>query len=141
MNEQSIAERQADLTDEFSLFTDWSDRYQRIIEIGEEAQPLDDKYKTEENRVHGCQSQVWLHAEYEDGMVFFQADSDAIITRGLVSLLVKIFSGHTPQEIADSKLDFINEIGLAKHLSPTRSNGFANMIKRMKYEAVKFIES
>ncbi len=133
----SIEEMQQNIIEEFTLFDDWSDRYQRIIEIGEEAAPLDEKYKTEENRVHGCQSRVWLHTEYKDGKIFYQADSDAAITRGLVTILVKVLSGHTPQEIAEAKLDFIDKIGLGKHLSPTRSNGFANMIKKMKQEAIR----
>lgn len=132
----TINDIQDEIIEEFSAFDDWMDKYQMIIDLGNELPELDDTYKTDDNLIEGCQSRVWLHAEYTDGMVIFNADSDAIITKGLVSLLIKVMSGHTPQEILDSDLHFINEIGLTEHLSPTRSNGLLAMVKQMRIYAL-----
>ena len=132
----TINEIQEEIIEEFSAFDDWMDKYQMIIDLGNELPELDSRYKTDDNLIEGCQSRVWLQAEYTDGMVIFNADSDAIITKGLVSLLIKVMSGHTPQEILDSDLHFINEIGLTEHLSPTRSNGVLAMVKRMRIYAL-----
>ena len=132
----TIDEIQEEIIEEFSAFDDWMDKYQMIIDLGNELPELDSRYKTDDNLIEGCQSRVWLQAEYTDGMVFFNADSDAIITKGLVSLLIKVMSGHTPQEILDSDLHFINEIGLTEHLSPTRSNGLLAMVKQMRIYAL-----
>jgi cysteine desulfuration protein SufE len=132
----TINEIQEEIIEEFSAFDDWMDKYQMIIDLGNELPELDSRYKTDDNLIEGCQSRVWLQAEYTDGMVIFNADSDAIITKGLVSLLIKVMSGHTPQEILDSDLHFINEIGLTEHLSPTRSNGLLAMVKQMRIYAL-----
>ena len=132
----TIDEIQEEIIEEFSAFDDWMDKYQMIIDLGNELPELDSRYKTDDNLIEGCQSKVWLQAEYTDGMVIFNADSDAIITKGLVSLLIKVMSGHTPQEILDSDLHFINEIGLTEHLSPTRSNGLLAMVKQMRIYAL-----
>lgn len=132
----TINEIQEDIIEEFSAFDDWMDKYQMIIDLGNELPELDSRYKTDDNLIEGCQSRVWLQAEYTNGMVIFNADSDAIITKGLVSLLIKVMSGHTPQEILDSDLHFINEIGLTEHLSPTRSNGLLAMVKQMRIYAL-----
>ena len=132
----TIDEIQEEIIEEFSAFDDWMDKYQMIIDLGNELPELDSRYKTDDNLIEGCQSRVWLQAEYTDGMVIFNADSDAIITKGLVSLLIKVMSGHTPQELLDSDLHFINEIGLTEHLSPTRSNGLLAMVKQMRIYAL-----
>jgi cysteine desulfuration protein SufE len=132
----TINEIQEEIIEEFSAFDDWMDKYQMIIDLGNELPELDSRYKTDDNLIEGCQSRVWLQAEYTDGMVIFNADSDAIITKGLVSLLIKVMSGHTPQEILDSDLHFINEIGLTEHLSPTRGNGLLAMVKQMRIYAL-----
>lgn len=132
----TINEIQEEIIEEFSAFDDWMDKYQMIIDLGNELPELDSRYKTDDNLIEGCQSRVWLQAEYTNGMVIFNADSDAIITKGLVSLLIKVMSGHTPQEILDSDLHFINEIGLTEHLSPTRSNGLLAMVKQMRIYAL-----
>lgn len=132
----TIDEIQEEIIEEFSAFDDWMDKYQMIIDLGNELPELDSRYKTDDNLIEGCQSRVWLQAEYTDGMVIFNADSDAIITKGLVSLLIKVMSGHTPREILDSDLHFINEIGLTEHLSPTRSNGLLAMVKQMRIYAL-----
>jgi cysteine desulfuration protein SufE len=132
----TINEIQEEIIEEFSAFDDWMDKYQMIIDLGNELPELDSRYKTDDNLIEGCQSRVWLQAEYTDGMVIVNADSDAIITKGLVSLLIKVMSGHTPQEILDSDLHFINEIGLTEHLSPTRSNGLLAMVKQMRIYAL-----
>ena len=132
----TIDEIQEEIIEEFSAFDDWMDKYQMIIDLGNELPELDSRYKTDDNLIEGCQSRVWLQAEYTDGMVIFNADSDAIITKGLVSLLIKVMSGHTPQEILDSDLHFINEIGLTEHLSPSRSSGLLAMVKQMRIYAL-----
>ena len=126
------------LIEEFELFDDWMDKYNYIIELGKELPMIDEQYKTPEFLIDGCQSQVWLHADYHDGKVFFTADSDAIITKGIVNLLIRVLSERTPQEIIDNDLHYLDAIGLKEHLSPTRSNGLASMIKQIKLYAVAF---
>lgn len=134
----AINDAQDEIIDEFSAFDDWMDKYQLLIDLGNELPPLDKKYKTEQNLIDGCQSNVWLQADYADGRVIFRAESDALIVKGLVSLLLRVLSGHTPQEIIDADLYFIEKIGLNAHLSPTRSNGLAAMLKQMKMYALAF---
>lgn len=134
----TMKEVEQTLIEEFELFDDWMDKYNYIIELGKELPMIDEQYKTPEYLIDGCQSQVWLHADYRDGQVFFTADSDAIITKGIVNLLIRVLSGRTPQEIIDNDLDYLNAIGLKEHLSPTRSNGLASMIKQIKLYAVAF---
>lgn len=131
-----IKEREEELLSEFEMFDDWADRYGYLIEIGEKLPPLDEKYKVEENKVHGCQSQVWVVAHKEGDTVIFQADSDSAITRGLIALLVGLFSGATANEIADANLSIIEQLGFAKHLSMSRANGFASMIQKVKQLAL-----
>jgi cysteine desulfuration protein SufE len=126
------------IIEEFSEFDDWMDKYALLIDLGNALPPLDDKYKTESNLVEGCQSRVWLQADYEDGKLCFRGESDAVIVKGIVSLLINMLSGHTPQEILDADLYFISEIGLKEHLSPTRSNGLVSMIKQMRLYALAF---
>lgn len=135
---KTINELQDEIIEQFSDFEDWMDRYQLLIDLGSEQQPLDEKYKTDQNLIDGCQSRVWLQADLENGQVIFQAESDALIVKGLVSLLVQVLSGHTPQEILDSDLYFIERIGLQEHLSPTRSNGLLAMVKQMRMYALAF---
>ena len=134
----SINEIQDEIIDEFSGLDDWMDRYQLLIDLGNEQPPLDDKYKTESNLIDGCQSRVWLQADYREGLLFFTAESDALIVKGIVALLIRVFSGHTPQEIIEADLYFIDRIGLREHLSPTRSNGLLAMIKQMRMYAIAF---
>lgn len=134
----NIQEAEEKIISEFDLFEDWMDRYNYIIELGKELPLISDEYKTEKYLISGCQSQVWLHADYQDGRIFFTADSDAIITKGIVNLLIRVLSGQTPQDILNAPLDYINRIGLREHLSPTRSNGLASMIKQMKMYALAF---
>ena len=126
---KTINELQDEIIEQFSDFDDWMDRYQLLIDLGSEQKPLDEQYKTEQNLIDGCQSRVWLQADLIDGQVVFQAESDALIVKGLVSLLVEVLSGHSPQEILDADLYFIERIGLQEHLSPTRSNGLLAMGK------------
>lgn len=133
---ETIQEREKDLISEFEMFEDWDSKYEYIIELGKDLPLIDAKYKTDENKIKGCQSQVWLHAEKKDGKIYFTADSDAIITKGIISLLVRVFSGATPEEIKKADLGFIDKIGLTNHLSPTRSNGLLSMVKQMKYYAI-----
>ena len=135
---QTLQEVKEELVSEFELFDDWMDKYNYIIELGKELPMIDAQYKTSEFLIEGCQSQVWLHADYQDGKIVFSADSDAIITKGIVNLLIRVFSGRTPQEIIDDDLSYLDEIGLKEHLSPTRSNGLASMIKQVKMYAVAF---
>lgn len=132
----TINEIQNELIDDFEFFTDWMEKYEHIIQLGKELPLIDEEYKKEDYLIKGCQSQVWLHAELVDDKVKFTADSDAIITKGLVSMMVKVLSGHTPGEIANADLYFINRIGLKEHLSPTRANGFLSMVKQMKLYAI-----
>ncbi len=134
----TIQEIKDELVSEFELFDDWMDKYNYIIELGKELPMIEDQYKTPEFLIEGCQSQVWLHADYQNGTIVFTADSDAIITKGIVNLLIRVFSGRTPQEIIDDDLSYLDAIGLKEHLSPTRSNGLASMIKQMKMYAVAF---
>ena len=136
MNE--LESRQQQIIDEFGVFTDWMDKYEYLIELGKELEPLPDSDKTEQNLIKGCQSQVWLTANYADGLVTFRADSDAIITKGIIGLLIKVLSGLSPKEIIDADLHFIDAIGLRENLSPTRSNGLVSMIKQIKMYAVAF---
>ena len=134
----SINELQDEVIAEFSDFDDWMDRYQLLIDLGNEQEPLDEKYKTEQNLIEGCQSRVWLQADEEDGKVIFKAESDALIVKGIISLLMKVLSGHTPDEILNADLYFIDKIGLKEHLSPTRSNGLLSMVKQMRMYALAF---
>ena len=134
----SINEIQDEIIAEFSDFDDWMDRYQLLIDMGSEQEPLDEQYKTEQNLIEGCQSRVWLQADLIDGMVHFRAESDALIVKGIVALLVRVLSDHTPQEILDADLYFIERIGLREHLSPTRSNGLGAMLKQMKMYALAY---
>lgn len=134
----TINEQQDEIIEEFELFSDWMDKYENIIQIGKELPMIEEQYKTDDHLIRGCQSRVWLHAEYNDGVINFTADSDAVITRGLISLVVKVLSGHTPKDIAASDLYFIDRIGLTSHLSPTRSNGLLSMVKQIKAYAVAF---
>jgi len=134
----SINETQDQIIEEFSVFDDWMDKYALLIDLGNSLPPLDDKYKTESNLIEGCQSRVWLHAQYTDGKILFQGESDAVIVKGIVSLLINILSNHTPQEILDADLYFIDKIGLKEHLSPTRSNGLVSMVKQMRLYALAF---
>lgn len=133
-----IHEKQNRIIREFELLPDWQERYKYIIKLGSKLEPLDESDKTEENLVRGCQSQVWLKAELDDGKVIFKADSDAAITKGLVSLMVRFYSGHDPDTIINTNPDFIKKIGMSEHLSPTRSNGLASMVKQMKIYAMAF---
>ena len=132
----TINEIQDEIIDEFSGFDDWMDKYQLLIDLGNEQEPLDEKYKVESNLIDGCQSRVWLQADYEDGVIRFTAESDALIVKGIVALLIRVLSGHTPQEILDADLYFIEKIGLKEHLSPTRSNGLLAMVKQMRMYAL-----
>ena len=135
----TINEQQDEIIEEFELFSDWMDKYENIIEIGKELPLIDPKYKIPEKLIKGCQSSVWLQPEFTGGLVHFTADSDAIITKGLISMMVRVLSGHTPQEIVDADLYFINTIGLQNHLSPNRSNGLLAMLGQMKAYAAGYI--
>ena len=135
---KNIEETQEDIIEDFSLFDDWEGKYEYLIDLGKKLQPLDDKYKLEENIIKGCQSTVWLVSEFKDGKVFFKADSDAIIVKGLVSMLIQVFSEQAPEEILNANLHFINEIGMMSHLAQTRSNGLLAMIKQMKNYALAY---
>lgn len=132
----TMKETEEELIQEFEMFDDWMDKYNYIIELGKELPMIDPQYKTEEYLISGCQSQVWLHPEMKDDKLFFTADSDAIITKGIVNLLIRVLSGHTPQEILNNDLSYLDVIGLKNHLSPTRSNGLASMIKQIKLYAL-----
>lgn len=134
----TINERQDEVIEEFQDFDDWMDKYQLLIDLGNEQAPLDEKYKVESNLIDGCQSRVWLQADYEDGKIHFQAESDALIVKGIVALLIRVLNDSTPQEILDADLYFIEQIGLKEHLSPTRSNGLLAMMKQMQMYALAF---
>ena len=134
----TINERQDEIIEEFSGLDDWMDKYQLLIDMGNEQEPLDEKYKTEQNLIDGCQSRVWLQADYADGIVHFSAESDALIVKGIVTLLIRVLSDATPKEILDADLYFIDKIGLKEHLSPTRSNGLVAMVKQMRMYALAF---
>ncbi|MDQ3109843.1 MAG: SufE family protein [Bacteroidota bacterium] len=135
----TIAETENEIVEEFSIFDQWDDKYQYIIDMGKSLAVMNDEYKTEDRLIKGCQSRVWLHTELipteSGGKIIYHADSDAIITKGLVALMVRVLSDHTPKEIVDAQLTFINKIGLAEHLSPTRANGLVSMVKQMKMDA------
>ena len=135
---ETINEVQDEIIEEFSGFDDWMDKYQLLIDMGSGQEPLPEEDKTEQNLIDGCQSRVWLQADYREGRVVFRAESDALIVKGIVDLLVRVLSGHTPQEILDADLYFIDRIGLKEHLSPTRSNGLVAMLKQMKMYALAF---
>lgn len=134
----TIAETEQQIIDEFANFDEWLDRYAYLIDLGRECPVIDERDKTEQNLIRGCQSRVWLSCEHRDGKLYFRADSDAVITRGIITLLIRALDGHTPQEILDAKLDFIDAIGLREHLSPTRSNGLTSMVKQMKMYALAY---
>ena len=135
---ETINEVQDEIIEEFSGFDDWMDKYQLLIDMGSGQEPLPEEYKTEQNLIDGCQSRVWLQADYREGRVVFRAESDALIVKGIVDLVVRVLSGHKPQEILDADLYFIDRIGLKEHLSPTRSNGLVAMLKQMKMYALAF---
>jgi len=134
----TINEIQDQIVEDFSAFDDWMDKYQMLIELGNNLEPLDEKYKTPQNIIEGCQSRVWLQADYNDGLIHFSGESDAVIVKGLVSLLIQVLSDHTPDEILNADLYFIEQIGLREHLSPTRSNGLLSMVKQMRVYALAF---
>lgn len=133
-----IEEIELEIIEEFEVFEDWMGKYEYLIDLGKSLPLIEAKYKTEKNLIKGCQSQVWMHSELKDGKVVYTADSDAIITKGMVALMIRVLSNHTPEEIIISKFDFVEKIGLTKHLSPTRSNGLVSMIKQMKLDAVAY---
>jgi cysteine desulfuration protein SufE len=135
----TINEKQDEIIEDFAMFDDWMEKYEYIIQLGKDLPLIDPQYKTEDNLIKGCQSKVWLHSEYKDGLLFFTADSDALITKGLVSMVVQVLSGHTPKEIADSEIYFVDSIGLRSHLSPTRSNGLLSMLKQIKMYAIAYL--
>lgn len=141
----TIQETQDEIIADFELFGDWMDKYEYIIQLGKELPMIEVQYKTDDNLIKGCQSRVWLHTEFRDGKLLFTADSDAIITKGLISLVIKVLNGQTPKAIIESDLYFIDAIGLSSHLSPTRSNGLLSMVKQIKMYALayqkKFVES
>lgn len=134
----SINELQDEVIAEFSDLDDWMDRYQLLIDLGNEQEPIDEQYKTDANLIEGCQSRVWLQADEKDGKIVFQAESDALIVKGIIALLIKVMSGHTADEILNAELYFIDQIGLKEHLSPTRSNGLLAMVKQMRMYALAF---
>lgn len=136
----TINEAQDEVIEEFSGFTDWMDRYQMLIDLGNDLEPLDERYKTEQNLIDGCQSRVWLQADYDGSVINFTAESDALIVKGIIALLIQVLSGHTPKEILDADLYFIDRIGLKEHLSPTRSNGLLAMVKQIRMYALAFSE-
>jgi cysteine desulfuration protein SufE len=137
-SQQTIEEIEREIVDEFSLFDSWDDKYEYIIDLGKKLPPLEEKHKVDENKVRGCQSTVWLAAEFSGGKVFYTADSDAVIVKGLISMLIRVLSGQTPNEIVNARLGFINEIGMTSHLAQTRSNGLLAMVKQMKNYALAF---
>lgn len=133
-----IREKEKEIVEEFAMFEDWDSKYEYLIDLGKELPSIGEEYKTDQYRIKGCQSQVWLNAELREGRIRFYADSDAIITKGIIALLVRVFDNETPEDIMAADLNFINEIGLNAHLSPTRSNGLLSMIKQMKMFAIAF---
>lgn len=134
----TIKKIQAEIVEDFGMFDDWMQKYEYLIDLGNELAPIKEQYKTEDNLIKGCQSRVWLHAEHTQGKIIFTADSDAIMTKGIVAILINVLSNQAPKDIATAKLDFINEIGLKDQLSPTRANGLISMIKKMKLYAIAF---
>jgi cysteine desulfuration protein SufE len=135
---RTIQKIQEEIIEDFAMFDDWIQKYEYLIDLGKELSPIEEQYKTEDNLIKGCQSRVWLHAEHTEGKIIYTADSDAIMTKGIVAILINVLSGQAPSEIANAKLDFINEIGLKEQLSPTRANGLVSMIKQMKIYALAF---
>ncbi|WP_316809786.1 SufE family protein [Pedobacter heparinus] len=138
MEVKSIPEIEQEIVEDFALFDSWEDKYEYIIDLGKKLAVLEDVYKIEENKIKGCQSTVWLKSFYEDGKVIFKADSDAVIVKGLISMLIKVLSGHTPEEVLNARMDFIGTIGMMTHLAQTRSNGLLAMIKQMKNYALAY---
>ncbi len=134
----TIKEQQDRIIEDFEVFGDWMEKYEYIIQLGKDLPLIDPEYKTDDNLIRGCQSKVWLHAELEDGKLVFSADSDAVITKGLVGLVIQVLSGHTPKDIAEADIYFIDAIGLTSHLSPTRSNGLLSMLKQIKMYAIGY---
>jgi cysteine desulfuration protein SufE len=134
----TIEDVQNEIIDEFAMFEDWEERYQYMIDLGKDLPIIDDKYKTEDNIIKGCQSKVWVHAIMEDDKVNFTADSDAIITKGIIAILIRVFSNQHPKAILEANTDFIDKIGLKEHLSPTRANGLVSMIKQLKMYAIAY---
>jgi cysteine desulfuration protein SufE len=135
---KSIKEIEKEIIDDFSLFESWEEKYEYLIDLGKKLLPLDDNFKTEDYKIKGCQSSVWIHSSLKDGNVFYEGDSDAIIVKGLVSLMIKVLSGQSPKDIVEAPLEFINEIGLSSHLAQIRSNGLRSMIKQMKMDAAVY---
>jgi cysteine desulfuration protein SufE len=135
---KTIGEIENEIIEEFSLFDSWDDKYEYIIDLGKKLPSLPDQYKRDENKVRGCQSTVWLVADYRDGKIFYQAESDAVIVKGLISMLIRVLSGQSPDDIVKAKLDFIKEIGMMSHLAQTRSNGLMAMVKQMKNYALAY---
>ena len=135
---KTIASIEDEIVEEFSLFDSWDEKYEYIIDLGKKLKPLADEHKKEENKIKGCQSTVWLVSELKDGLVYYSAESDAVIVKGLVSMLIRVLSGHTPQEIMNARLDFIDRIGMKQHLAQTRSNGLLSMVKQMKLDATVY---
>lgn len=134
----TLTEKQNEIVEEFAFFDDWMDKYEHIISKGKELQPLEEQYKKDDNLIKGCQSNLWLHAEKKDGLIHFSADSDAIIAKGLVALMLEVFNHRTPEEIVNEEIFFIEKIGLKSHLSPTRSNGLHSLLKQIKMYAIAF---
>lgn len=137
-NQHTIEEIEKEIAEEFSLFDSWDDKYEYIIDLGKKLPPLEDQYKIDENRVRGCQSIVWLAADYRDGKIFYKAESDAVIVKGLISMLIRVLSGQNPDDIIEAKLNFIQQIGMTTHLAQTRSNGLLAMVKQMKNFALAY---
>jgi cysteine desulfuration protein SufE len=135
---KSIIEIEQEIIDDFSLFESWEEKYEYIIDLGKKLKPVEEKIKTEDYKIKGCQSSVWIHSTFQDGKVLFEGDSDAIIVKGLVSLMIKVLSGQSPKDIVEAPLEFINAIGLSSHLAQTRSNGLRSMIKQMKMDAAVY---
>jgi cysteine desulfuration protein SufE len=135
---KAIREIEKEIVEEFSLFDNWDDKYEYIIDLGKKLQPLDEQYKKDDNKVRGCQSTVWLVADYKDGKVFYKAESDAVIVKGLISMLIRVLSGQAPDDIVNERLDFIRDIGMMTHLAQTRSNGLLAMVKQMKNYALAY---
>ena len=137
-NQRTIEEIEKEIAEEFSLFDSWDDKYEYIIDLGKKLPPLEDQYKIDENRVRGCQSTVWLVADYREGKIFYKAESDAVIVKGLISMLIRVLSGQSPDDIIQAKLNFIQQIGMTTHLAQTRSNGLLAMVKQMKNFALAY---
>ena len=133
---KSIESIEAEIVDEFSLFDSWEDKYEYIIDMGKKLPPLSAEYKKDENKIKGCQSTVWMHSDFKDGKIYYEADSDAMIVKGLVSMLIRVFSGHKPEDVINAPVRFIDDIGMTSHLAQTRSNGLRAMIKQMKLDAI-----